>query len=111
MPPMTSPDDIAQNMPNASMMYSTFTPVFGNLAFQLSPSQTGEVNFSYGTMPHFSLEGLLYMQQVQSATEPTQVLPGTVSGQQNVGGQVTVTGAAGNLQVAIGNATQQSGSF
>lgn len=111
MPPMDSPSDIAQNMPNASMMYSTFTPVFGNLNFQLAPSQTGEVNYSYGQMPYFSLEALLYMQQVQSATQPTNILPGQVSGQQNVSGQITVTGAAGNLQVAIGNSTQQSGSF
>lgn len=111
MPPMNSPDELAMNMPNASMMYSTFTPIFGNLGFQIAPSQTGEVNYSFGQLPYFSLEGLLYMQQVNSATQPQNILPGSHTGQQNITGQYTVTGAAGNVQVAIGNATTQSGSF
>jgi hypothetical protein len=111
MPPMNSPSDISQNMPNQSLMYSTYTPVFGNLGFNIAPSQTGEVNFGFGTLPYFSLEGLIYMQQVAAATQPESVLPGQSQGQQNVSGQITVTGAAGNQQVAIGNATTQSGGF
>lgn len=111
MPPMNSTDDLAMNMPNTSMMYSTFTPIFGNLGFQIAPSQTGEVNYGFGTMPYFSLEGLIYMQQVNSATQPQRILPGQNTGQQNIRGQYTVTGAAGNVQVAIGNATTTSGGF
>jgi hypothetical protein len=111
MQPMGSPDEISANMPNASMMYSTFTPVFGNLGFQIAPSQTGEVNYSFGNVPYFSLEGLLYMQQVASATQPESITPGQHTGQQNITGQYTVTGAAGNVQVAIGNSTESSGGF
>lgn len=111
MPPMNSPSDLSENMPNASMMYATFTPVFGNMNFQIAPSQTGEVNFGFGQMPYFSLEGLIYMQQVAAATQPETVLPGQSQGQQNISGQYTVTGNAGNVQVAIGNATTQSGTF
>lgn len=111
MQPMDSPSDISANMPNASMMYSTFTPIFGNLSFQIAPSETGEVNYGFGTLPYFSLEALLYMQQVNNATQPQNVLPGQSTGQQNISGQYTVTGAAGNVQVAIGKATSSSGSF
>lgn len=111
MPPMNSSSDLAQNMPNASLMYSTYTPVFGNMMFQIAPSQTGEVNFGFGTMPYFSLEGLIYMQQVSAATQPETVLPGQSQGQQNVSGQITVTGSAGNQQVAIGNSSSSSGTF
>lgn len=111
MQPMGSTNDLAQNMPNASMMYSTFTPIFGNLGFQIMPSQTGEVNYNFGTLPYFSLEALIYMQQVNAATQPQNILPGQHTGQQNITGQYTVTGAAGNQQVAIGNATANSGHF
>jgi hypothetical protein len=111
MPPMNSPNDIALNMPNASMMYSTFTPTFGNLMFQIAPSQTGEVNFSFGTIPYLSLEALLYQQQIAAQVDPTNISAGQHGGQQNISGQYTVTGAAGNIQVAIGNGTTQSGGF
>lgn len=111
MAPMGSPEEISANMPNQSMMYSTFTPVFGNLGFQIMPSQTGEVNYGFGNMPYFSLEGLLYMQQVSAATQPSSIMPGQHSGQQNIGGQYTVTGPAGNVQVAIGNGSTQTGAF
>ena len=111
MQPMSTPSDIAANMPNASMMYSTFTPIFGNLNFQIQPSQTGEINFSFGQIPYIALEGLLYMQQVEGATMPQSVLPGQNTGQQNISGQYTVTGAGGNIQVAIGNATGSTGTY
>lgn len=111
MQPMGSPNEIADNMPNQSMMYSTYTPIFGNLGFQIAPSQTGEVNFGFGNMPYFSLEALLYMQQVSAATQPSSIMPGQHAGQQNISGQYTVTGPAGNVQVAIGQASSSSGGF
>lgn len=111
MQPMSSPSDISENMPNASMMYSTFTPIFGNLQFQIAPSQTGSVNFNFGSIPYVSLEGLIYMQQLQAPTQPSSIISGQHSGQQNVQGAITVTGAAGNVQVAIGNATAANGGY
>lgn len=111
MPPMDSTSDISMNMPNQSMMYSTFTPIFGNLGFQIAPSQTGDVDYDFGQIPYFSLEGVLYMQQIASAVQPESVMPGQSQGQHNISGQYTVTGGAGNMQVSIGNATQASGSF
>lgn len=111
MEPMSSPNDLAQNMPNASLMYATYTPIFGNLNFQIAPSQTGEVNYQFGQLPYFSLEGLIYMQQMNAATQPQNIMSGQNTGQQNITGQYTVTGAAGNVQVAIGSATNQTGTF
>ena len=106
MQPMSSVNDLAQNMPNASMMYQTYTPTFGNLNFQIQPSMSGEVSNTFATIPYMSLEGLVYMQQMQAQTAPTAILPGQNTGQQNVTGNYTVTDSAGNVRVQIG-----SGSF
>lgn len=111
MPPMDTPNNIALNMPNASLMYSTFTPTFGNLMFQIAPSQTGEVNYGFGTIPYLSLEALLYQQQIAAQVDPVRISSGQHGGQQNITGQYTVTGAAGNVQVAIGNASTTTGNF
>jgi hypothetical protein len=101
MEPMNSSSDISQNMPNASLMYQTYTPTFGNLNFQIMPSQTGEVNSTFGTIPYMSLEGLLYMQQVQAATNDANTTSRQMTGQQNVTGALTVSDASGNIVAQI----------
>jgi hypothetical protein len=101
VPPMNSPSEIAVNMPNASLMYQTFTATFGNLNFQIAPSMTGQVNLSNGTMPYLSLEALIYAQQVQSATNPVNTTGGQTTGQNNVQGSITAKDGTGNLRVAI----------
>jgi len=105
MQPMTTPDDLASNMPNASLMYSTFTPMFGNLMFQLAPSQTGKVNLGFGTMPYMSLEALIYMQQVAAAVQPNNVSPGQSSGQTNLSGSITQSDASGITRYLQGTST------
>lgn len=101
MPPMDSPSDIALNMPNASLMYSTYTPTFGNLMFQIQPSQTGEVSNTFGTVPYMSLEALLYQQQIQSQTNQANTTSTQMTGQQNVSGALTVSDASGNVVAQI----------
>jgi hypothetical protein len=108
---MGSPSDIALNMPNASLMYSTYTPTFGNLLFQIQPSMTGEVSNTFGQIPYLSLESLIYMQQVQAQTSPTTVLAGQNTGQQNITGSYTVTDNANNVRVAIGATNASTGGF
>lgn len=98
-------------MPNASLMYSTFTPTFGNLMFQIQPSMTGEVSNTFGTIPYLSLESLIYMQQVQAQTAPTTILSGQNQGQQNITGAYTVTDNANNVRVAIGATSNATGGF
>lgn len=102
MQPMNSPSDIAMNMPNQSLMYSTFTPTFGNLNFIIQPSMTGEVSNTFGTIPYLSLESLIYMQQVQSATNQANTVSSAVTGQQNVTGSIGVTDSQNNQRVLIG---------
>lgn len=102
MQPMTNSAELAANMPNASLMYSTYTPTFGNLTFQIQPSMSGEVSNTFGTIPYLSLESLIYLQQVQSQVTPTSILPGQNTGQQNVQGQYTVTDSTKNQRVLIG---------
>ena len=111
MQPMSSPSDLATNMPNASLMYSTFTPTFGNILFQIQPSMTGEVSNTFGTIPYLSLESLIYMQQIQAQTAPTSVLPGQNTGQQNVQGQYTVTDGANNVRISIGSQSSSTGGY
>lgn len=111
MEPMTSSADLAANMPNASLMYSTLTPTFGNILFQIQPSETGEVNTNFGQIPYLSLESIIYNQQIQAQTAPTSVLPGQNTGQQNVQGQFTVTDNANNVRVSIGSQSTATGSY
>lgn len=106
-----SPNDIALNAPNASLSFQTMTPTFGNIMFQIAPSETGEINYSYGNFPYLSLEALLYQQQSISQVDPTTISPGSHGGQQNITGQYTVTGAAGNVQAAIGQSSTTTGNF
>lgn len=111
MGPMNTPSEIAMNMPNNSLMYQSFTPTFGNINFQIMPSQTGEINYSYGQVPYVSLEAMLYQQQMNAPVQPSSIASGQHTGQHNISGQYTVTGPAGNQQVAIGSATANSGGF
>lgn len=111
MSPSNSVSDLSSNLPAIGAMSLYVTAVFGNTGFMIAPSQTGDINYGYGTMPYYSLEGEITMQQLYAAVQPESVLPGQSQGQQNVSGQITVTGAAGNQQVAIGNATAASGGF
>lgn len=99
---MNDSSDIAQNMPNASLMYQTYTPTFGNIGFQIQPSQSGEVSNTFGTVPYMSLEAMVYMQQMSAQTSPTNVLPGQNTGQQNVQGNYTITDETGNVRMVMG---------
>lgn len=103
-----SPSDLAVNMPNASLMYQTFTPTFGNLNFQIMPSQSGEVNNQFGTIPYLSLEALVYNQQIQAQTNQANTTSNSVSGQQNIIGLLTVTDTSGNVVASIGSGSVQS---
>jgi hypothetical protein len=104
---MNPQNDTASNVPNNSLMYSSFTPIFGNLNFQLAPSMTGEVNFDFGQVPYLSLEALVYMQQMTASTQPQNIASGQNTGQQNIQGQYTVTDNSGNQRVLIGYGANQ----
>lgn len=102
MAPMNNSNDLAMNMPNMALMYSSFTPTFGNIMFQIQPSMTGEVNSSFGQIPYLSLESLIYQQQMQAQTQPQNIVSGQNTGQQNIQGQYTVTDSLGNQRMVMG---------
>lgn len=103
MPPPTDvTSNLGQNMPLDSM----YSSMFGNISLVILPSQTGEVNDTFGTIPYFSLEYAVFMQQIQASTNSANTTSSQSTGQQNIQGQYTVTDAAGNVRVQMG-----SGSF
>ena len=82
-----SQSDIAQNAPNMSLAFSTFTPIFGNVNFQIQPASPGLVQAGFPTVPYLSLEALVYQQQSMS----TQVASTSISGGGNNGQQVVAS--------------------
>lgn len=93
---------LSQNSPNNSMMYQTYTPTFGNMNFQIMPSQTGKVSNTFGQVPYLSLESLVYMQQMNAQVSPTNITPGQNTGQQNIQGSMTVQDSFGNARLQMG---------
>lgn len=93
---------LTQNTPNNSLMFATYTPTFGNMSFQIMPSQTGRVSNTFGTIPYLSLESLVYMQQMNAQISPTNVMSGQNGGQQNIQGSLTVQDSFGNARLQMG---------
>lgn len=93
---------LSQNIDNNSLMYVSFTPTFGNLNFQIMPSQTGNVSNTFGVVPYLSLESLIYQQQMNARIGPTNINPGQNTGQQNIQGSYTVQDSLNNTRVSIG---------
>lgn len=102
MEPTNSANDVAQNIPNLSMMGMLYNSMFGNIGFQIQPSQTGEVSNTFGTIPALSLEGIIQQQQLVAQASPTNMLPGQHSGQQNIQGNYTITDETGNVRMVMG---------
>ena len=95
--------NLTANAPNASMEYMTYTPVFGNMNFQVMPSQTGEVSNTFGTVPNPpSIESLVYMQQMNAQVSPTNIQSGQNTGQQNIQGSYTVQDSLGQTRISMG---------
>lgn len=82
-----------------AMMYSS---TFGNINFQIAPSQTGEVSGSFGTIPYVSLESIIYAQQINAQTSPVNVMSGQNQGQQNIQGSYTITDSNGQPRMVMG---------
>ena len=101
MQPMDSVSDLNQNMPQIGMDYIMNSVVFGNVGWQIMPSQSGTLSNTFGTVPYTSLAALIYMDQIQAATLPTSTTSGQITGQQNVSGALTVSDASGNVVAQI----------
>lgn len=105
-------DNLTQNMPNDSMNYMTYTPIFGNMNFQVMPSKSGKVSNTFSTVPNPpSLESLVYMQQMNAQISPTNIMGGQNTGQQNIQGAYTVQDQVSNTRVSIGFAQPSTGGY
>lgn len=93
---------LSQNTANNSLMYQTYTPIFGNLNFQIQPSQTGEVNYQFSQVPYFSLEGMIYLQQMQGQSSPINTTSGANQGQQNIQGSYGIQDSNGLSRMVMG---------
>lgn len=98
---MSNSDNLAQSMPS-SMQYQSYTPTFGNIGFQVEPSKSGEVSNTFGQIPYLSLESLIYMQQMNAQTSPTNVMAGQNTGQQNIQGSYTIQDSNGLPRMVMG---------
>lgn len=85
-----------------------YTATFGNMNFQIQPSMTGEVSNTFGVVPYISLENIIFAQTANQQTQPTNVLSGQSSGQQNIQGQYTIQDQNGLTRMVMG---YQQGGF
>jgi len=84
--------DLAANAPNMSLMFSAFTPTFGNIMFQITPPQPGDMDNAFPQVPYLSLEALIYQQMASNPmSAPFNTIGGSNTGQQVIGGQITQT--------------------
>ena len=105
-------DNLIQNMPNNSLSYATYTPIFGNMNFQIMPSTSGKVSNTFSILANPpSVESLVYMQQANAQTMPTNIVSGQNTGQQNIQGAYTVQNAVGTTQVSIGYSQTATGGY
>lgn len=103
MPPGGSNDQsgtLAQNTTGA--LFQMYTSTFGNVNFQIAPSQTGEVSNTFGIIPYVSLESIVYAQQIQAQTSPVNVMSGQNQGQQNIQGSYTIQDSNGQTRMVMG---------
>lgn len=100
--------EIYQNVPNMSLMFTMYSPMFGNGNFMIQPASPGEVQSGFPSVPYLPLEAMIYQQQSSNPiVAPNNVLSGQHIGQQNIAGQYTAQDATGTTRLSLGysNAT------
>lgn len=94
-----NPQVLGQNLGTEATQ--AFTPVFGNMSFQILPSETGEVSNTFGTIPYISLENLFQSQQATQIS-PSNIRSGQSQGQQNIQGSYTIQDSNGLTRMVMG---------
>ena len=100
MQPSSQSSNLAANTTGA--MVEMYTATFGNMNFMIQPSQTGEVSNTFGVIPYVSLESVIYAQANGAQMNPTNLLSGQNSGQQNIQGQYTIQDNNGLTRMVMG---------
>jgi hypothetical protein len=103
MPPLSQNNyaaNLAQNSSGA--LYQMYTATFGNMNFQIVPSQTGAVSNSFGTIPYVSLESIIYAQQINAQTSPVNIASGQNQGNQQIQGSYQIQDSNGLTRMVMG---------
>jgi len=102
--------NLSGNIPNMSLAFTMYTAAFGNTSFQIQPAIPGKTQSAFPTIPYLSLEALLYQGQTSNpAVNPFNILTGTGTGQQNVGGTTTMPDQFGTSRFMQGYQSGTSG--
>lgn len=80
-----------QNIPNMSLMFTMYTPTFGNGNFMIQAPSKGEIGAGFPTVPYMPLEAMIYQQQASNPNvSPVNTMSGSNTGQQVISGQYTM---------------------
>jgi hypothetical protein len=83
-------------MDNMSLMFTMYTPTFGNGAFIIQPASKGEIQDNFPTIPYLSLEALIYQQQASNPqSAPVNTIGGSNTGQQVISSNQTTQDSTG----------------
>lgn len=102
-PQSDDPQDMQQNIPSMALMFTMFSPTFGNYSFVVQSPQPGQLSDQFPSYPYLSLEALLYMGQASNPTvSPTNVQTGSTSGVQNLAGAQVSNDGTGTARSLTG---------
>lgn len=92
-----------QNAANVSLMFTMYTPTFGNGNFMIQPPSPGEVGDGFPSVPYLSLEALIYQQQASNPmASPVMIRSGSNTGQQVIAGQYTMQDSTQTTRYSMG---------
>ena len=95
---------------NAPSLAFTATPILGNVNFDVQADIRPGTNVANGfpAYPYLSIESLLFFQgMISTAVSPFDVMPGTSSGQQTIGGVSTQQDSTGITRLMQGYMSSQ----
>lgn len=100
--------DLYQNVPNMSLMFTMYTPTFGNGNFVIQPPSPGEIGQGFPTIPYLPLEAMIYQQQASNpSSSPVNTISGSNTGQQVISGQYTIQDTTNTNRFMQGYQAQQ----
>jgi len=100
--------EVYQNAPNVSMMFTMFTPTFGNGDFVIQPTNPGELGQGFPTIPYLPLEALIYQQQSSNPNvSPVNTMAGSNTGQQVIQSTQSTNDTTGTPRSLMGNQQTQ----
>jgi hypothetical protein len=98
-PSSDSPSDLQDNLPSMALMFTAFSPTFGNYSFMTQAPQPGQLSDQFPSFPYQSLEAYFYVLNASNPTvSPTNVQTGSTSGIQALTGAQTQSDAAGTTR-------------